>query len=222
VPAWRPTLAGVLVVGALFVLAPAEAGAPTESFASSATVTTPAPMPVPSRVVSAPPSPAVVASPAPTPTTAANPVVTPKPAPSTQAAPPVPAGSGAGRRVVYSIGQQRVWLITGDGTVASTYPVSGRLSQPGPGSYRVYSRSRHARSAVSAATMEYMVRFAHGARTGAPIGFHDIPRRLDGSYEQSVADLGKPLSAGCIRQSSGDARRLWEFAPVGTAVVVVR
>jgi lipoprotein-anchoring transpeptidase ErfK/SrfK len=138
-----------------------------------------------------------------------------------EADPPVPADSGSGRRVIYSIGQQRVWLVTGSGEVDATYLVSGRLSQPGPGSYRVYSRSRHARSAVSDATMQYMVRFAHGARTGAPIGFHDIPRRFDGSYEQSVAELGQPLSAGCIRQSIDDARRLWGFAPVGTTVVVV-
>jgi lipoprotein-anchoring transpeptidase ErfK/SrfK len=156
------------------------------------------------------------------------------PAPSPAAAPPqrpaarqaaalaLPARSGSGRRVVYSKSRQRVWLVRGDGTVARTYAVSGQLSQPDPGSYRVYSTSRHTSSAVSDATMGFMVRFTRGKRTGAAIGFHDIPRRPDGTYEQTAAELGEPISAGCIRQRRADARALWNFAPVGTRVVVTR
>jgi lipoprotein-anchoring transpeptidase ErfK/SrfK len=134
----------------------------------------------------------------------------------------LPAGSGHGRRVVYSIVQQRVWAVTATGSVQRTYLVSGRVSQPGPGTFRVFSRSRNTASAVSAETMEYMVRFTHGRRTGAPIGFHSIPVDRSGHPAQSVAQLGQPLSAGCIRQQASDAAFLWRFAPVGTKVVVVR
>jgi lipoprotein-anchoring transpeptidase ErfK/SrfK len=70
--------------------------------------------------------------------------------------------------------------------------------------------------------MQYMVRFTYGRRTGTPIGFHDIPQRPNGSYSQTLAQLGQPLSAGCVRQARRDAARLWTFAPVGTRVVVVR
>ena len=38
---------------------------------------------------------------------------------------------------------------------------------------------------------------------------------------QTVAQLGTPLSHGCIRQRTADARALWDFAPLGTTVVVV-
>jgi lipoprotein-anchoring transpeptidase ErfK/SrfK len=65
--------------------------------------------------------------------------------------------------------------------------------------------------------MRYFVRFAHGDR--AAIGFHDIPE-ADGRLVQSVAQLGTPLSHGCIRQRRSDARILWRFAPLGTEVVV--
>lgn len=134
----------------------------------------------------------------------------------------LPASSGSGRRVVYSVARQRVWVVDASGQVARTYLVSGRRSQPGPGTFRVYSRSRHTASAVSDETMEYMVRFTHGRRTGAAIGFHSIPVDHLGRPAQTEQQLGQPLSAGCIRQRAADARYLWDFATLGTKVVVVR
>jgi lipoprotein-anchoring transpeptidase ErfK/SrfK len=62
-----------------------------------------------------------------------------------------------------------------------------------------------------------MVRFAHGTR--AAIGFHDIPV-YQGERLQTAAELGTPQSHGCIRQRRVDAKALWDFAPVGTTVVV--
>jgi lipoprotein-anchoring transpeptidase ErfK/SrfK len=62
------------------------------------------------------------------------------------------------------------------------------------------------------------VRFTQGER--AAIGFHDIPVD-DGRPVQTVDDLGTPQSHGCIRQRPRDARAMWEFAQLGTTVVVV-
>jgi lipoprotein-anchoring transpeptidase ErfK/SrfK len=133
----------------------------------------------------------------------------------------LPAGSGSGRRVVYAIGAQQVWLVT-DSEVVRTYRVSGsRYDQLEAGTYEVSSKSRHATSWHGTETMEYMVRFHRGARSN--IGFHDIPvDTVRGSEVQTLSDLGTPLSDGCIRQDVMDAAALWEFAPVGTPVVVVR
>jgi lipoprotein-anchoring transpeptidase ErfK/SrfK len=133
----------------------------------------------------------------------------------------VPAGSGSGRRVVYAIGAQQVWLVT-DSEVVRTFKVSGsRYDQLEAGTYEVFSKSRHATSWHGTETMEYMVRFHRGARSN--IGFHDIPvDTVSGTEVQTLSDLGTPLSDGCIRQDVVDAAALWEFAPVGTPVVVVR
>lgn len=68
--------------------------------------------------------------------------------------------------------------------------------------------------------MRYMVRFTEGDE--ATIGFHDIPVDQQGRPVQSRAQLGRPLSSGCIRQARPDARAMWRFADVGTEVVVVR
>lgn len=130
----------------------------------------------------------------------------------------LPADSGSGRRVVFAIEAQRVWLVGAGGRVDSTYPVSGSLTDNlRPGTYRVYSRSRWAVGVDDSGTMQYFVRFAHGPH--AAIGFHTIPT-LRGRPLQTRGQLGTPQSHGCIRQARPDAIRLWGFAPVGTTVVV--
>ena len=131
----------------------------------------------------------------------------------------LPADSGTGRRIVFSETAQRVWLVDADGTVRRTYLVSGSLTDNlDPGSYEVYSKSRWAVGVDDSGVMQYYVRFAHGPRS--TIGFHTIPTHL-GKALQSVKDLGTPQSHGCIRQRTSDAIALWNFAPVGTHVVVV-
>lgn len=132
----------------------------------------------------------------------------------------VPSKSGQGRRVVFDISEQRVWLVGGQGRVHRTYLVSGsKTDNLGPGRYEVYSRSRHAVSYTYEETMRFMVRFAHGET--AAIGFHDIPRDQKGHRVQTREELGTPLSSGCIRQARPDAVALWKFADVGTDIVVV-
>ena len=134
----------------------------------------------------------------------------------------LPSDSGTGRRIVFDMDTQRVWLVGqrgGEDAVRRTYLVSGSVTDNlQPGTYEVYSKSPHAVGIDDSGTMRYMVRFAHGAN--AAIGFHDIPV-LNGDLVQGRDDLGTPQSHGCIRQWRPDARALWRFAPVGTKVVVV-
>ncbi len=105
-----------------------------------------------------------------------------------------------------------------DDEVRHTYLVSGSVyDNLDPGTYEVYSRSEQAWGIDDSGSMKYFVRFAQG--DNAAIGFHDIPID-DGERVQSVAELGTPLSHGCIRQRRADAKLLWAFAPLGTKVVV--
>jgi hypothetical protein len=133
----------------------------------------------------------------------------------------LPADSGDGYRVVFSESRQRVWLVDSDGTVERTYLVSGSVyDNLDPGTYEVYSRSEQAYAFDGSGSMKYFVRFTEGD-TGAAIGFHDIPVGNDGDLVQTLDQLGTPLSHGCIRQERDDAIAMWEFADVGTEVVVV-
>lgn len=133
--------------------------------------------------------------------------------------PAAPVDSGQGRRIVFDQGDQRVWLIDDDESVERTYRVSGsRFENLSPGAYTVSSKNRHATAFDASGTMEYFVRFATGF--SEPIGFHSVPRDNNGKLEQTKAQLGQRLSAGCVRQWEPDAIALWEFAPIGTKVFV--
>jgi hypothetical protein len=138
--------------------------------------------------------------------------------PAPQSATDLPADTGWGKRIVFDISDQRVWLVDGSGAVRSTYLVSGSLTDNlSPGTFAVYSRSRWAVGVDDSGTMEYFVRFTRGAN--AAIGFHSIPTK-DGHLVQTRSQLGTAQSHGCIRQALPDAIALWNFAPVDTKVVV--
>jgi len=131
----------------------------------------------------------------------------------------LPSRSGVGKRVVFDMSDQRVWLVSAAGKAKRTYPVSGSLTDNlSSGTYEVYSTSINAVGVDNSGTMKYMVRFAYGGK--AAIGFHDIPIRR-GKLVQTRAELGTPQSHGCIRQWRKDAKALWDFAPTGTKVVVL-
>jgi hypothetical protein len=126
---------------------------------------------------------------------------------------------------VYSKSRQRVWAVEADGTVAKTHLVSGRLTwnQPLPGTYSVFSRSSYTCNIKNPAICwRHMVRFAKGPG-GDNIGFHEIPTNIRTGYKlQSLSQLGTPLSGGCVRQAPADATFVWNWAPIGTKVVVLR
>ena len=153
--------------------------------------------------------------PVPSPTAATK---TPSETPTAEDSRALPSASGTGKRVVFAISDQRVWLVDERNDVRRTYLVSGSLTDNlDSGTYAVYSRSRHAVGIDDSGVMEYFVRFTRGAN--AAIGFHTIPTKYDRRL-QSLEQLGTPQSHGCIRQAMPDAKRLWTFAPVGTKVVV--
>ncbi len=134
--------------------------------------------------------------------------------------PPVPENTGEGRRIVYDKSDQRIWLISETGRVIDSYLVSGRLSEPRPGTYRVYSKSPNAVAFYQGITMKWMVRFAYGSVNGISIGFHDLPLYADGTPMMTEDQFGTPLSGGCVRQPDVKARSLYGWADIGTVVVV--
>ena len=129
-------------------------------------------------------------------------------------------GLAGAKHVVYGVSDQRVWLVGGDGSLVDTYAVSGRDGTPAPGRYRVFSKSLMAWSFTPGVTMRHMVRFTRG-RSGAAIGFHSIPTDRYGAPIQTTDQLGEYRSAGCVRQRDDKARQLYEWAPMGTPVVVI-
>lgn len=206
----RVFLAAIVTLSAIGVLCAAPAGAQTAPL-DPASVAQPPDTPPPDPPPAEPPPPA--APPADDPAVVMQRFV----AWLRSLMPPPPAGSGQGRRIVYSISRQRVWVVEADDQLRTTYLVSGRAGTPRPGTYRIFSKSRW--SSSGSVRMQYMMRFARGRSLA--IGFHSIPVRPNGRPLQSEAELGRYRSHGCVRQRLADAAFLWDWAPVGTTVVVV-
>jgi lipoprotein-anchoring transpeptidase ErfK/SrfK len=131
--------------------------------------------------------------------------------------PDAPANSGEGRRIVYCNSCQRVWLVEEDEYVFWSYPVSGRRNFPKPGTYAVKRKVNP--GMAHGLRLPYFVGFTYGTTTD--VGFHGIPVQPNGRQIQSDSQLGTYRSAGCVRQSQPAARLLWDFAPMGTKVVVI-
>ena len=204
--------------------------APTTEPETTTTTTTTTP-----PATTEPPAPLVVELPPPpqrvTPTRGTAAQVTdtlpPPPTTTTTTLPPewvLPAGTGSGRRVVYSKSRMRVWAVEADGQVSKTHRVSGRRTwnQPTPGTYSVFSRSRYTCNIGNPyICWRFMVRFTKGPG-GDNIGFHEIPTDTrTGRKVQSISQLGQALSGGCVRQAPSDAAFMWDWAPIGTKVVVL-
>jgi len=130
------------------------------------------------------------------------------PAPTTP--PPVPQGGDTGKRIVYSVGKHRVWVVPKSG------PVATFLVQPGtvparPGVYYV-SKRRPAGVGSDGVSIEHIVYFEYTAETWV-------------AFSAPVDDkLTKPapsLHTGAIRAHRADATRIWNNTVVGSTVVVV-
>jgi hypothetical protein len=136
-------------------------------------------------------------------------------------APPLPANSGSGKRVVYDRSGQRVWAVDKNERVIRSWLVSGsKYNNEVPGTHEVYSRSEVSTAWNGKAFLPHMIRWL---KTDiGNIGFHGIPRHVsDGSRYEKDSELGTRLSGGCQRQADLDADFMWDFAQIGTKVVVL-
>ena len=122
----------------------------------------------------------------------------------------LPANSGSGTRIVYSPGSHRVWLVENSTVERTMTVVPGTVNAP-TGSYTVYGKSPGSIGG-DGVTVLYVVKFDSASSTtfgfDAEAGVNGLP----------AAPTGR---TGGIRMTQLDAQLLYEFASVGTAVVVV-
>ena len=114
------------------------------------------------------------------------------------------------------------------GRSTRTSASSARGSSPGskyanelPGVHKVYSKSEVSTAWNGKAYLPLMVRWLDTEHRR-----DRLPRRSrlhveDGSPYMTDAELGQRLSGGCQRQANVDAKFMWDFADIGTTVVVL-
>ncbi|MFE2049805.1 hypothetical protein ACFXAS_15010 [Streptomyces sp. NPDC059459] len=123
----------------------------------------------------------------------------------------LPAGSGTGERVVYSVDDDRVWLVDAGGKVQRTFEVTPSTVDPAPGTYAVTSRSNRV-TGSDGIPVEHVVRFA---------GVKDVVIGFSAAVDGSMAEPDPGERTGGIRQTRADGDAMWRFATIGQRVVVV-
>ena len=125
----------------------------------------------------------------------------------------VPAHSGTGKRIVYSLAANRVWLVDpAKPAVDRTFTVQPSPVDPLAGSYSVYRTTPGPYTGSDGVNVKNGVIFTE--HSGAVIGFSSA---VDGTTPKP--DPNK--KTGGIRETLGDGQALFDFAPNGTKVVVV-
>ncbi|MFE2040093.1 hypothetical protein ACFXAZ_04020 [Streptomyces sp. NPDC059477] len=124
----------------------------------------------------------------------------------------LPGRSGHGERVVYSLDDDRIWLVAPGDRVTRTFTVTPSSVDPEPGTYGVTSRSNRATGSDGTA-IEHVVRFT--SVEGVTIGFSAAVDGSSPTHDPAV-------KTGGIRESRPDGDALWEFATIGAKVVVIR
>ncbi len=135
-------------------------------------------------------------------------------APSTPPSPePValPADSGHGKRVVYSLAQRRVWLVSAADQVERGFTVTPGTVSPSAGTYTVTSRSERV-TGTDGVPIEHVVRFA--VVQGTTIGF-------SAATDGSAPSAQTTRKTGGVREKAADGTAMWQFALIGAKVVVV-
>jgi RNA polymerase sigma factor (sigma-70 family) len=110
--------------------------------------------------------------------------------------PAPPAGSefcpAPGHSAVIDRDAQRAWLCT-DGIASEKFPITTAITQPDPGTYKVYAKDRLTTSTFGGhfSYLDNFVAFARGKYSGARVAFHAVPRKADGTpyepYDPRVA-----------------------------------
>lgn len=124
----------------------------------------------------------------------------------------VPADSGTGRRIVYSLGEKRVWLVDASDAARRSFAVWPGTVSPDPGTYTIGKRTE-ATTGSDGVPVEHIMYFAQ--KTGVFVAFSNA---VDGS---SPPPADPDAKTGGIRVGKPDGKALWTFGAAGTTVRVV-
>jgi len=124
-------------------------------------------------------------------------------------------GAKLTKGIVVNLKKQQLTYYLSD-VAMGVFPVStGKATMPTPkGTFQVANKSVKAWSRTYKLWMPYWL----GIK-GQAFGIHELPIWPSGKKE-GEKDLGHPVSHGCIRLGAGPAKIIYDFATVGTKVIV--
>lgn len=113
-----------------------------------------------------------------------------------------------------NLSQQKLKLYQGEQIVGEYTTSTGKADMPTPtGTFRVLSKEKNHWSSQYSLYMPYALRFYNG------FYIHELPY-WPGGYREGEEHLGVPVSHGCVRIGIGAAEEVYNFADIGTKIVI--
>ena len=108
-------------------------------------------------------------------------------------------------------------VIFQDGIALDAYRISsGEWGHPTPvGTFAIQDKSLRAWSKLYGLWMPFWMAFLPDGE----MGIHELPIWPNG-YQEGAAHLGTPVSHGCVRLGVGPAERVYNWADLGTPVII--
>lgn len=128
---------------------------------------------------------------------------------------PYTGGLFEGKYVEIDLSSQRLFQFEGANLIATRKVSTGKWSTPTPiGTFSINSKHPRAFSRTYKLYMPYWMAFI-----GTEYGLHELPEWPDGRKE-GASHLGTAVSHGCIRLGPGAAQEVYDWADIGTKVVI--
>jgi lipoprotein-anchoring transpeptidase ErfK/SrfK len=127
-----------------------------------------------------------------------------------------PARIKDGRYIDINLSAQVMSIFEGGKLLDSFMVSSGKRGMDTPkGTTQIYNKFPRAYSREYGLFMPYWMAIAPSGK----YGLHELPE-WPGGYKEGAAHLGIPVSHGCVRMGVGTAERVYNFAEVGTPVII--
>lgn len=131
-------------------------------------------------------------------------------------------GEVAKKYIEIDISQQRMFTFR-DKKLVKTYRVSTGKDYPTPiGTFQILNKAGIGYSSIYHVWMPYWMAFSFSSELHAYFGIHELPYFYSGGNKiQRPRDfIGAPNTGGCVALDIGDAKEVYQFADIGTPVVI--
>lgn len=129
----------------------------------------------------------------------------------------LPESSDIVRRIEINLTTQRMKLFIDDKEVSDFVISSGKRATPTKaGRFSILAKYPVAYGVIDGIVWKMPYFMTIYVVAGQENGIHELP--FANGWRESVRDMGRPVSHGCVRLGVGEAERVYNFAPIGTPV----
>jgi len=132
-------------------------------------------------------------------------------------------GDEAAQYIEIDLSQQKMYLWEMGQNVAVHRISSGLYYPTPPGRYRILNKANNAYSYIYHVWMPFWMAFSLDKKVNAYLGIHELPYWVDGAGQEIRRPrdfIGSPHTGGCVSLDVGEAKQVYDWAEIGTPVLI--